>query len=59
MATNIEWTDEVWNWSRGCSRISAGCVNCYAERQAIRHSGEGGAYEGLVTIHIATRRRGE
>lgn len=49
--TNIEWADRVWNVVRGCSRVSAGCVNCYAERQAIRQSGPGGNYEGLVRAH--------
>lgn len=34
--TTIEWTDRVWNPVRGCSRVSPGCVNCYAERQAAR-----------------------
>ncbi|MEM7308877.1 MAG: DUF5131 family protein [Planctomycetota bacterium] len=46
--TGIEWTDQVWNPTRGCSRVSEGCRNCYAERQAIRMSGPGGPYEGLV-----------
>ena len=46
--TNIEWTDKVWNPIRGCSRVSPGCQRCYAERQAIRHAGKGGHYEGLV-----------
>lgn len=32
----IEWTDATWNPVRGCSRVSPGCVNCYAERQAAR-----------------------
>lgn len=36
MATKIEWTQETWNPVRGCSRISPGCVNCYAERMAAR-----------------------
>lgn len=46
--TQIEWTDMVWNFLRGCRRVSEGCTNCYAERQAIRHAGPGGSYEGLV-----------
>ena len=29
--TKIEWTDKTWNPVTGCSKISAGCVNCYAE----------------------------
>jgi protein gp37 len=48
--TSIEWTDVTWNPVRGCSRVSPGCENCYAERQAIRMSGLGGSYEGLVRI---------
>ena len=34
MATNtaIEWTDATWNPVTGCTKISAGCDNCYAER---------------------------
>ncbi len=36
-ATSIEWTERTWNPVRGCSRISPGCVNCYAERMAARN----------------------
>lgn len=32
--SNIEWTDRTWNPVRGCSRVSAGCDNCYAMGQA-------------------------
>ena len=32
MSTKIEWTDETWNPISGCSKVSAGCKNCYAER---------------------------
>jgi protein gp37 len=35
-STNIEWTDATWNPVRGCSRVSEGCRNCYAERIASR-----------------------
>ena len=31
-ATTIEWTDAVWNPVTGCSKVSPGCKNCYAER---------------------------
>jgi protein gp37 len=44
----IEWTDSTWNPTRGCSRVSPGCVNCYAERFAGRFAGPGGLYEGYV-----------
>ena len=29
--TKIEWTDKTWNPITGCSKVSAGCANCYAE----------------------------
>ncbi|UOG33079.1 phage Gp37/Gp68 family protein [Leptospira noguchii] len=29
--TKIEWTDSTWNPTTGCSKISNGCKNCYAE----------------------------
>ncbi len=35
-ATKIEWTDESWNPITGCTKISDGCHNCYAERMALR-----------------------
>ncbi len=35
-ATRIEWTESTWNPVTGCSKISAGCLNCYAERMAHR-----------------------
>jgi protein gp37 len=34
--TKIEWTEVTWNPTSGCSKISLGCRNCYAERMAIR-----------------------
>jgi protein gp37 len=38
MAQNskIEWTESTWNPVTGCTKISAGCKNCYAERMASR-----------------------
>ncbi len=36
MAHKIEWTEATWNPSAGCSKISSGCKNCYAETMAIR-----------------------
>jgi len=46
--TGISWTDATWNPIRGCTRVSAGCVNCYAEKVANRFSGSGKPYEGLI-----------
>ena len=56
--TKISWTQGddgspgmTWNPITGCSRVSEGCRNCYAERFAHRFSGKGQRYEGLT--HIA------
>ncbi len=35
-ATKIEWTEQTWNPSVGCNKVSAGCANCYAEVMARR-----------------------
>ncbi|AVK96680.1 phage Gp37/Gp68 family protein [Lysinibacillus sphaericus] len=34
--SNIEWTEATWNPVTGCSKVSQGCKNCYAERMAKR-----------------------
>ncbi|MBF0555827.1 MAG: phage Gp37/Gp68 family protein [Nitrospirae bacterium] len=34
--SRIEWTEATWNPVTGCTKISKGCVNCYAERLALR-----------------------
>jgi protein gp37 len=34
--SSIEWTEATWNPVTGCSKVSAGCKNCYAERLAFR-----------------------
>lgn len=47
--TSIEWTDRTWNPLRGCSRISPGCENCYAERQAARFCDPGQWAHGFVS----------
>lgn len=46
--TKIEWADATWGPIRGCSRVSAGCVHCYAETMAARFSGPGQPYDGLI-----------
>jgi protein gp37 len=50
-ASDIEWTDKVWNAVRGCSLVSQGCKRCYAMRQAHRFSGPGMPYEGLTVLN--------
>ncbi len=37
--SKIEWTDATWNPMRGCSKVSPGCVHCYAETFAERFRG--------------------
>jgi protein gp37 len=39
--TGIQWTDEVWNPTTGCDRISDGCEHCYALTMARRLKGMG------------------
>lgn len=62
MPTNIEWVQnpdgtkgETWNPVTGCTKISAGCRNCYAERMARRLGGRYGYPEApnhfRVTLH--------
>jgi protein gp37 len=44
--TSIEWTDATWNPVTGCTKISPGCDNCYAERFSERFRGvPGNAFE--------------
>jgi len=37
--SKIEWTDATWNPMRGCTKISPGCLHCYAETFAERFRG--------------------
>ena len=46
--TSIQWTDKVWNPLIGCSRVSAGCEHCYAERVA--HRGMTAEHRGLTVL---------
>lgn len=39
--TTIEWTDRTWNPVTGCTKVSQGCKNCYAERIYERFNGFG------------------
>jgi len=50
----IEWTEATWNPVTGCTKISLGCKNCYAERMALRLQamGQQNYVNGFrVTIH--------
>lgn len=53
MSSQIEWTDETWNPTVGCRKVSPGCENCYAIREAHRMAGNPNpkirqVYEGLT-----------
>lgn len=55
MATksSIEWTESTWNPVTGCSKISAGCKNCYAERLSSRLKAMGlKAYENGFEVTL-------
>jgi len=53
--SKIEWTDTTWNPITGCTKVSEGCQNCYAERMAKRLAGRFGYPEKPdqfdVTVH--------
>ena len=36
VGSQIEWTEATWNPTTGCTKISKGCKNCYAERLSKR-----------------------
>ena len=56
MATEILWCDETWNPVTGCTKVSSGCANCYAERLSLQKGWsrvqwtKGNAHEN-VTLH--------
>jgi len=50
----IEWTEATWNPVTGCTKVSDGCLHCYAERMALRLRGMGNANYARgfrVTLH--------
>lgn len=56
-ASKIEWTDSSWNPITGCTKISLGCKNCYAEKMAKRLKAMGNPnYENgfELTLHEDT-----
>jgi protein gp37 len=55
--TKIEWTEATWNPSIGCSKVTAGCKNCYAEVMARRLQAMGAAgYEDGFEFKILPER---
>jgi protein gp37 len=50
----IEWTEQTWNPTTGCTKVSSGCQNCYAEIMARRLKAMGlKGYENgfALTLH--------
>jgi len=59
MATTsrIEWTEQTWNPVVGCTKVSAGCKNCYAEVMARRLQAMGTpGYENGFALRIIPER---
>lgn len=52
----IEWTNGTWNPVKGCSKVSAGCDNCYAEKMSTRLAGsakrEGAGPNVAAYLHV-------
>ena len=58
--TKIEWTDSTWNPVRGCTKISPGCKNCYAEAFAKRFRGvPGHPYEQGFDLRLVPEKLNE
>ena len=56
----IEWTDSTWNPVTGCTKLSAGCDHCYAERWSERFRGvEGHPFESGFDLTLRPSRVGQ
>ena len=56
----IEWTDSTWNPITGCTKVSRGCDNCYAERFAERFRGvDGHPFEMGFDLTLREERLGQ
>jgi len=59
MATvsKIEWTEQTWNPTVGCTKISPGCKHCYAETMAVRlHAMGAPGYENGFQLTLLPER---
>lgn len=55
--SRIEWTEQTWNPTIGCTKISEGCKNCYAEAMAHRLQAMGTpGYENGFTLTLIPQR---
>lgn len=55
MSNPISWTDATWNPVHGCTPISPGCKNCYAQRMARRLSGRCGYPQSPADFDVTLR----
>lgn len=55
--SSIEWTEQTWNPTVGCTKISPGCKNCYAEVLARRLKAMGACgYENGFDLTVLPQR---
>jgi protein gp37 len=55
--SSIEWTDATWNPVHGCTKVSPGCKNCYAETWSERFRGvKGSAFEHGFDLELKPKR---
>ncbi len=58
--SSIEWTDATWNPVTGCTKITAGCDNCYASRFSERFRGvPGHPFENGFDLTLRPERIGQ
>ena len=58
--SKIEWTDATWNPVRGCSKVSPGCLHCYAETFAERFRGvPGHPFEHGFDLRLVPEKLGD
>lgn len=58
--SKIEWTDATWNPVRGCSKVSPGCLHCYAETFAERFRGvPGHPFESGFDLRLVPEKLGD
>lgn len=55
--SSIEWTEQTWNPTTGCTKVSPGCKHCYAETMARRlHAMGAGGYENGFKLTLQPQR---
>lgn len=54
----IEWTDATWNPVTGCTKLSPGCANCYAEAITLRFGSGAPFFSGRASVRLHHERLG-